>query len=65
MIVHTDGAVREARHLPVIGWEGPAGAVRLVDHGQSLWLIAATHEIDADAATLAVLGLPAASFWPG
>ena len=63
MIAHTDGAVREARHLPVIGWEGPAGAIRLVDHGQSLWLIAATRELDADAATLAVLELPAAGFW--
>ena len=56
LIVWSDGeAVGSVNYPPLIGWEAPQGSIRLVTLEDSLWLVAANGEGDADAVALAIV----------
>ncbi len=61
---HSEGEARAARNAPVLGWDGPAGVVRLLQQGQSLWLLAASNAARGDALALNILAFPAQDYWP-
>ena len=63
IVVHSEGEAHEAVGRPAVGWDGPAGAVRLVEQGESIWLIAAETIEEADKLALAILGFPATPYW--
>ena len=60
---HSEGEAREALGLPVVGWDGPAGVVRLLQQGESIWLLAASDRALADDLTLAILDFPQTPYW--
>ncbi len=63
LATHSEGEAREALGLPVVGWDGPAGFVRLLQQGESIWLLAASDRALADDLTLAILDFPQTPYW--
>lgn len=63
LVAHSSGEARWARGHRVLGWDGAAAVVRLVDSGQSAWLVVAGRVDLADSVALSILTLPAQSYW--
>ncbi|MCY3567674.1 MAG: hypothetical protein OXH38_03540 [Chloroflexi bacterium] len=67
LLAQSDGDMRAAVGLSASAsawrWDGRSWHVRLLDFGQSLWLIAADSAEDADAALLDLLSLAPATYW--
>ena len=63
LVAQSSGEARWARGHRILGWDGAATVVRLVDSGQSAWLIVAGRVDLADRVALSVLTLPAQSYW--
>lgn len=54
LVAHSDDEARRAIGRPVVGWDGPAGIVRLIIRPDSVWLVAAS---DTDTANQLAHGL--------
>ena len=63
LVAHSSGEARWARGQRILGWDGTSAVVRVVDHGQSAWLVVAESADLADSITLSILNLPAQSYW--
>ena len=63
LVAHSSGEARWARGDPILGWDGAATVVRLVDSGQSAWLVIAGRVDLADRVALTILTLPTQTYW--
>ena len=63
LVAHSGGQARAAVGGSVVAWDGPAGAVRLLDHARMVWLIAADDAFVADDVALSALEIDAEPDW--
>lgn len=63
LIARSGKRARAAVSAPVIAWDGPTSAIRLVDHVRMLWLIVSDHPSFADRVALSALEITAKPFW--
>lgn len=63
LIAHSDGEARSAVNLPIVGWDGPAGSIRLITRSESIWLIATPEPNRADQLALRIARLPLTDYW--
>lgn len=63
LVAQSSHQARWARDHPVLGWDGTARSVRLIDTGHSAWLVVAADLELTDRVTLNILSLPARTYW--
>ena len=63
LIARSGARTRAAVNAPVVAWDGPTSAIRIVDHAQMLWLIVSDHPSFADRVALSALEITAKPSW--
>ena len=63
LVAHSDGEARSAAGQPIVGWDGPAGSIRLITRSESIWLIATRERSSADQLALGIARLMLADYW--
>ena len=63
LIAHSGGRARAAIGAPVIAWDGPTAATRVVDHARVVWLVVSDDPSFADRVVLSILDIDAAPDW--
>ena len=63
LIARSGGWARAAVGAPVIAWDGPAGAIRILDHARMLWLILSNNPSFTDQVTRSALQITARPDW--
>lgn len=65
LIAHSGGRARAAIGAPVIAWDGPTAAIRVVDYARMVWLVVSDDPAFADRVVFSILDIDAAPGWWG
>ena len=63
LIARSGARAHAAVDAPVIAWDGPTSAIRLINHAQMLWLVVSDHPSFADRVALSALEITAKRSW--
>ena len=63
LIAHSGGRARAAIGAPVIAWDGPTAAIRVVDYARVVWLVVSDDPSFADRVVFSILDIDAAPGW--